>query len=411
MRDLILLHQLQALPLGAKVLMSQQRIREWYQHFNGKVVISFSGGKDSTVLTHLVRDLYPEVPMVFANTGLEYPEIQAFARKMGAEFVRPKMRFDEVISTYGYPLISKEVAQAIYAARHLYSVAKVKDPRVKDFDGSWKLEHSERTSKRMEFLGKRMSGPGATYKLAEEEYEKTRSGAPIDTESYTGSTFYNKSKWLPMLQETQFQISHYCCDIMKKYPIKQYKKVTGRKNYLGSMAEESKLRESAWVKSGCNTFEGAKQSSKPMSFWTEQDVLRYILENNLEICSVYGSIMATDDGNNLYTPMPGIDCTLKCTGCSRTGCIFCGFGVHLEKGKTTKFQALSVTHPKQYEYCMGGGQWVDNPKYDPTSPEYDGDWKVWNPKKIWVPSKAGLGMRKVFDDLNQLYGKNFIRYE
>ena len=122
MRDRTLLLQLQALPLGAKVLMSQQRIREWYTHWNGDVVISFSGGKDSTVLAHLVHDMYPNVPMVFANTGLEYPEIQAFARKMGAEFVRPKMSFSEVISTYGYPIIGKEVAEAIHFARRIVSI-------------------------------------------------------------------------------------------------------------------------------------------------------------------------------------------------------------------------------------------------------------------------------------------------
>ena len=119
MRDKILLRQLQALPLDAKVLMTQQRIREWYNHWNGNVVISFSGGKDSTVLTDLVHDMYPEVPLVFANTGLEYPEIQAFAREMGAEFVRPKMSFSEVISKYGYPIIGKEVAEAIHFARRI----------------------------------------------------------------------------------------------------------------------------------------------------------------------------------------------------------------------------------------------------------------------------------------------------
>ena len=99
--------------------MSQNRIREWYDHWNGDVCISFSGGKDSTVLAHLVHDLYPDVPMVFSNTGLEYPEIQAFARKMGAEFIRPKMSFSEVISKYGYPIISKENAEAIYYARKI----------------------------------------------------------------------------------------------------------------------------------------------------------------------------------------------------------------------------------------------------------------------------------------------------
>ena len=113
------LRQRQALPLSAKILMSQNRIREWYQHFNGDVCISFSGGKDSTVLAHLVHDMYPDVPLVFCNTGLEYPEIQAFAKKMGAEFIRPKMSFSEVISTYGYPIISKENAEAIHYTRKI----------------------------------------------------------------------------------------------------------------------------------------------------------------------------------------------------------------------------------------------------------------------------------------------------
>ena len=149
MRDLILLHQLQSLPLEAKITMSEQRIIEWYKHFNVDVVISFSGGKDSTVLTHLVHGIYPDVPLVFANTGLEYPEIQAFAKKMGAQFVRPKMQFSEVISKYGYPLISKEIAQSIYATRHIHSVARNSEYRSEAFDGSWKLEHSERTSKRI----------------------------------------------------------------------------------------------------------------------------------------------------------------------------------------------------------------------------------------------------------------------
>ena len=119
MRDKILLRQLQSLPLQAKITMAEQRIREWYEHFDGNVCISFSGGKDSTVLTDLVHGMYPDVPLVFANTGLEYPEIQKFVRDMGAEFVRPKMSFSEVISTYGYPIISKEVAEAIHFARRI----------------------------------------------------------------------------------------------------------------------------------------------------------------------------------------------------------------------------------------------------------------------------------------------------
>ena len=121
MPDKIYLKQMQRLPLIVKIRKSQLRIKEWYEHFDGMVYVSFSGGKDSTVLAHLVHDLYPDVPLVFSNTGLEYPEIQSFARKMGAEFVRPKMMFSEVISKFGYPIISKEVADAIYYARKIHN--------------------------------------------------------------------------------------------------------------------------------------------------------------------------------------------------------------------------------------------------------------------------------------------------
>ena len=125
-RDKTLLYQLQALPLRAKVTMTQLRIREWHNYWHGDVYVSFSGGKDSTVLAHLVHDLYPDVPMVFCNTGLEYPEIQRFCRDAGAEFIRPGMAFSEVISTYGYPIISKEVAEAIHFARRIVQPAEMK---------------------------------------------------------------------------------------------------------------------------------------------------------------------------------------------------------------------------------------------------------------------------------------------
>ena len=438
MRDKTLLLQLQALPLDAKVLMTQQRIREWYNHFHGDVMVSFSGGKDSTVLAHIVHKMYPEVPLVFANTGLEYPEIQAFAKKMGAEFVRPKMRFDEVISKYGYPLISKEVAEAIHCARYIvHKDYESLDPeRIEEESHTWtgrkrqefhgvprfyksnketseqkpieKPEAPEEPAETVGFLG--IQAKPEKGKYDKHNWENWRRKALLGEGDFNENSLYSKTKWLPLCQETQFLISHYCCNVMKKNVLKGYQRKTHRVPYLGTMAEESRLRQQKWIQHGCNAFDASKQVSAPLSFWTEQDILHYVKQEGIELASVYGDIVEVDsNGYEYYDNLLGTQCTLKCTGCDRTGCVYCGFGCHIEKAP--RFVRLSKTHPKQYEYCMGGGQWVDNPKYDPTAPEYDGKWKNWNPKKIWMPSKEGLGMRKVFQDLNQLYGKDFIKYE
>ena len=97
------LRQMQALPLSTKLRMTQQRIRDWVNEFGTDgVYVSFSGGKDSTVLLHIVRDMYPDVEAVFVNTGLEYPEIQKFVKTFdNVTILRPEMRFDEVIRHTG----------------------------------------------------------------------------------------------------------------------------------------------------------------------------------------------------------------------------------------------------------------------------------------------------------------------
>ena len=108
------LKQLQGLPLEVKIEKTKLRIREWYEHWDGEVYVSFSGGKDSTVLLHIVRELYPDVKAVFVDTGLEYPEIREFVKSIeNVDWLKPKMTFKEVIEKYGYPVISKDVARNV----------------------------------------------------------------------------------------------------------------------------------------------------------------------------------------------------------------------------------------------------------------------------------------------------------
>lgn len=213
----------------------------------------------------------------------------------------------------------------------------------------------------------------------------------------TKKSAFNKEKWLPLVY-LPFKISHYCCNVMKKSPLGIYQRQTGRYPIVGTMAEESRVRKQAWLRHGCNSFDSKKKLSAPLSFWTEQDILQYIKKFDIDICSVYGKIETLDNGQ------------LHCTGCQRTGCVFCGFGCHLEKGDDRRFLRLKETHPQLYDYCIRGGRYENNPDYIPDLPEYDGDWLNWNPEKIFVPYK-GLGLATVFDMINEIYGEDFIKYK
>ena len=204
---------------------------------------------------------------------------------------------------------------------------------------------------------------------------------------------FSKEKYKPLI-DADFNMSDLCCDVMKKKPSYDYQKKTGRKPIIATMTEESMLREKNWLKSGCNAFDDKHPKSQPMSFWTEQDVLEYIKKYDIPIASVYGSVKYEEMPEQMRIEDFGIECgtgKLKTTGCSRTGCIFCGFGCHLEKAGEGRFERLKETHPRQYEYCIGGGEYDENGK--------------------WIPNKKGLGLGHVFDELNKIYGEDFIKYK
>lgn len=265
------LKQMQSLSLTAKILMTKRRIREWYDAFDGDVYVSFSGGKDSTVLKHIVDSMYSDVPAVFVNTGLEYPEIQQFVRDVKAgkwdcfntdvEILRPEMRFDEVIKKYGYPVISKEVSNTVSGAR--------KNIR----DGKYSL--------RLRQLGVQCDEYGGLYNSGKHDYEKT----------VTRSKF-TQNKWRFLL-DSDFEVSEKCCYHTKKAPSKKYEKETGRKPLIATMACESMTREAAWMKKGCNAFDAPRPTSQPMSFWTEQDVLHYIKKYDVPYCAVIGQAVSS----------------------------------------------------------------------------------------------------------------------
>lgn len=335
------LQQMQAMPLHIKITMTERRIFDWYNHWNGDVYLSFSGGKDSTVLKHIIDNMGLNIPSVFINTGLEYPEIRQFATsKDNVVTVYPKRRFDQVIIEYGYPLISKQVAKNIYFARN--------------------------------------NKDGAHYKRLFGQYIYQGKLSP-----------FNTPKW-SFLYDAPFRIAPHCCDITKKEPAHRYEKETGRKPITATMAEESMQRETAWIRTGCNAFDSKRPMSKPMSFWTEQDVLHYIKQFNVPYCSaIYGDIVSKPEDDVPSGQMSWSDIEgqynekekLQTTGMKRTGCMFCMFGCHRDK-TPNRFEQMKVTHPRQYEYCIGGGEFVDG---------------------VWQPNKQGLGLGYVLDYINVKY--------
>ena len=302
----------QSMSLKDKIRFTERRIKEWVDEFgeNG-VYVSFSGGKDSTVLLDIVRKLYPSIEAVFVDTGLEYPEIRKFVKTFeNVTILRPEKRFDQVIEEYGFPIISKEVSECVDQARKALITGKY-PCRLQKLEGTL----------------------------------KDKNGNP---------SIYNCSKW-KFLLDAPFKISNKCCNIMKKKPAHQYYKQTGKKPIIATMAVESRLRTQQYLKQGCNGFKNKIPTSTPMAFWTEQDVLQYLYENKIPYASVYGEIKIDENGK-YYT-----------TRCKRTGCMFCGYGCHLEK-EPNRFQMLKETHPKQYNYIindLGFGKVLDfiNVKY------------------------------------------------
>lgn len=344
--------ELMSLDTEYKEIISYGKIEEWYTAWEGKCYVSFSGGKDSTVLAYLVAKWlssfrtppYP-LTLVFVNTGLEYPEIHHFVNEyadwLRKKFprievqlvrLRPKMNIRQVITKYGYPIVSKDVAKQVSEAKRKPHGVEMKRLMGEDIMKNGKPSH------------------------------------------------FNCPQWRFLL-DAPFQVSSYCCSVMKKSPAKSYEHKTKNAPLIAMMAEESRLRMNGWMKTGCNAFDGKRPISKPMSFWTEQDVLRYLLEENIPYCSVYGEIVASDGDNDYQTTL--CDAPLHCTGCQRAGCIFCGFGAHLEKGEN-RYERLKRTHPKHYEFCIGGGE------IDPS----DGMWK---------PNEKGLGFGKVLDFIGVRY--------
>ena len=284
-----------------KIIHTRIRIKEFYNYYDGDVAINYSGGIDSTVLLDLVRNIFPEVKAIFVDTGLEFPSLKEQVNKTeNVEIYRPKMNFRQVLKKYGYPIISKEVARFLSDLRRK-NKNNINTRRLRLTGITQKGEYQRNMQLPQKWLDKFIR----IHDLENLDYEYI---AP-------------------------FKVSHKCCKVMKEKP---FNKIDNNV-YIGIRAEEGYRRYRNYVQHGCNTY-GEKPKSRPLSIWNKQDILKYLVQHNLDYPEVYGEIIST--GNKYYL-----------TGEQRTGCVFCGFGIHLEN-EPNRIQRLEKINPKLYNYVL-----------------------------------------------------------
>ncbi len=214
----------QALPLTEKIALAKHLIVQGLSL--GKPVIAWSGGKDSTVLLHLVRRFTPEIPVIWNNTGVEFPETWPFIKRMAEEWKlnlhiakpAPGVTFWSCVEKYGWPLFGKDIRSS--------------------------TDHH---------VGRRLSK--------------------------------RKQKAVGVAR-----MSSYCCDHLKELPSKRVEEQLGAKvNFVGNLVGESQMRWWAWLDRG-ELYYGKKRKRWivwPLWAWIDDDVWGYHSRFSLPFCKLY----------------------------------------------------------------------------------------------------------------------------
>ena len=201
---------------------------------NNNAYVSFSGGKDSTILLYLARIIKPDIKAVFFNTTNEFPEIYRFLNEVDCIKIQPETNLKAVIEKCGFPLVSKEQAQYIREAR---------------------------TTKSDKVLQLRLNGrKGNQGKIS--------------------------NKWQHLIN-APFDISEKCCYYLKKRPAYIFEKQNKLMPIMGTSVNESRLRLQKYLTTGCNAFEVNRPASYPISIWTDENKWDFIKQNNIPYCEIY----------------------------------------------------------------------------------------------------------------------------
>lgn len=306
--------ELQRLPYDVKRDWAICKAQEFYEEMKGKVFCSV-GGLDSMVLIIMLRKYVDPGIIGMSVSSLEDRSIQMIHRQLpNMAIVKPYKTMVQVIREHGYPVISKEKAGKIQMLqRPTAKNATVRNAIITGDTGAyggWKK-------------GTRMRLPEKWLRLF----------AGPENEKY--GTKY---------QTAPFRVSPDCCYWMKEKPADDWAKKAGLKPYMGLMASEGGQRQKALMKHGCNYYGKTVQRSCPFAIFMRDDLLRLALELKVPVPEIYGEIKEQPNG------------LLETTEAKRTGCMDCGFGIHVE-GRPHRFDRMRQKDYRQWKFWMYDMEW------------------------------------------------------
>lgn len=288
-----------ALPYEIKIRMTETRLRDFIGYYGeSDVVVAISGGLDSTAAMHFIHERYPSVEAI-SVLGIECKDniemVMKIRDKWGVKvnIATPRIAQKEVLKEFGYPVVSKTAA---------LSLGRLQNPTEKNAN-----------SRRLALTG-------------------------ITNEGHYAKTWVLAKKWR-FLVDAPFKISSKCCYYMKETPMIDWANKNNKATIIATLVEESRNRMNGYCKKGgCNSFEGQGEST-PFSFWTRQDILRYLYENNVEISKAYGTIER--DKNGIF----------ETTKAKRTGCPICMFGMERD-GTPNRFQRMYYEDNRRWQQAI-----------------------------------------------------------
>lgn len=323
-------------PYEFKVAYAESRVWEFIKEcgkrdLNTHVSV---GGLDSITLCYFLKSLHLDLPMVSASS-LEDKSIQAIHKELGVINVKPIKNKVAVIKEFGYPILSKEIANKISLLQRPSEDNKT-------------VRHAIITGETGEYGGNRKD---TRMKLSQQWLEL-----------FGG--YENENEDVDYLKP-EFLVSDRCCYYLKEKPCDDWAKEHNSVPFLGLMASEGGRRQKSLMMNGCNYFGETTIRSAPFAIFNRQDILQLSLDLNVPVPEIYGEIKRDKDGK-LYT-----------TKAQRTGCSMCGFGIQKERTRPHRFDLMYERNPKEWAY------WMENVGFGKVF-----DWIGFNWRQPFIPGES-----------------------